>query len=284
MAAPLPNSLSRWTALSTLAFAATTTAMAAIAPTAVMAEAPLVAAPAPGFARVMVGAIEVTALPDGTVDLPVDQLLTGTTPEAVASALDVAILALPLETSDNAFLVNTRDALIRVDAGAGDLFGPTLGRLMGNLRAVGYAPEQVDDVVLTHIHPDHVGGLATEGRIAFSNAEVHVAAADAACWQSDANLAAAPEQSRGSFEGAQASLAPYVEDGRLGTFEGEADITPGLRSLPIPGHTDGHVGYWVESEGESLLIWGDVVHVAAILLEELGLAYAVVAVDIFAGE
>ncbi len=244
--------------------AAPAAALLALLATASLAEAPLAGAAAPGFHRVSIGAFEVTALSDGTVDLPIDQLLVNTTPEAVAEALAASFLELPLETSSNAFLVNTGAALVLVDAGAGSLFGPTLGRLAESLRASGHSPEEVDHVVLTHLHPDHVGGLATEGAMAFPEADVHVAAADADHWLSEANLQAAPEDGRGFFEGAQASLAPYVAAGRLQTFEGEAEIVPGLRVLPLPGHTDGHVGYVVESEDAALLIWGDVVHVAAV--------------------
>src|SRR6185312_14722225 len=124
-----------------------------------LAAAPMVKTSAPGYYRFMLGNFEVTALSDGTVDLPVDQLLHEPAAKTVA-ALDHAFQKTPQETSDNAYLINTGKRLILIDTGAGDLFGPTLGKLMGNLKASGYTAADVDDILLTHMHPDHIGGLA----------------------------------------------------------------------------------------------------------------------------
>lgn len=228
------------------------------------AAAPLQQTSAPGYYRLMVGAFEVTALSDGTVDLPVDQLLTNTTPDAVNAALAASFATSPLETSDNAFLINTGEKLILVDSGAGNLFGPTLGKLLANLEASGYQPDQIDEVLLTHMHPDHLGGLVTEGKAAFPNAIVHAAKADADYWLSQANLDAAPDDQKGFFQGAIGSLQPYVETGRLQTFAAPAEIATGVHAVALPGHTAGHSAYLVQSEGQNLLIWGDVVHVEAI--------------------
>lgn len=232
--------------------------------TTAVAETPQALSASPSYSHAMIGTVEVTALSDGTVDLPVDELLAGTTPEAVAAVLDAAFLELPLETSDNAFLVNTGEALILVDAGAGTLFGPTLGHLMESLAAAGFEPSQVDHVVLTHMHPDHVGGLLAGAGMAFPEAIVHASQAEAEAWLDEAKLAAAPEESRPFFEGPIAALAPYIAAGRFEPIAGDVEIAPGVRSVSIPGHTDGHLGVWVESEGEALLVWGDVVHVAAV--------------------
>ena len=127
------------------------------------AEAPQVKAQAPGYYRMMLGDFEVTALSDGTVALPMTKLLTNTTPAKVEKALARSYLKDPVETSVNAYLVNTGSRLVLVDAGAAGLFGPTLGNLLANLKAAGYQPEQIDEVYLTHLHPDHVGGLLADG-------------------------------------------------------------------------------------------------------------------------
>ena len=134
-----------------------------LAATAVGAAAPLAKTPAPGHFRMMVGDIEVTAISDGTVDLPVNQLLTNTTAKHVDQVLAKNFLKSPLETSVNAYLVNTGSKLVLIDAGAGSLFGPTLGKLAANIKAAGYQPEQVDEIYITHMHPDHVGGLSANG-------------------------------------------------------------------------------------------------------------------------
>src|ERR1700730_1726860 len=123
------------------------------------AAAPLAKTQAPGYYRMMLGDFEVTALSDGTVPLAVDTLLTNTTPAKVKKALDRWFLKEPVDISVNAYLVNTGAKLVLVDTGAGTLYGPTLGKLSNSLRASGYRPDQVDEIYITHLHPDHVGGL-----------------------------------------------------------------------------------------------------------------------------
>lgn len=230
------------------------------------AAAPMQKTQAPGWYRLMVGSFEVTALSDGTVDLPVDQLLHA--PKGrVAQGLGKHYLKAPLETSVNAFLINTGSRLVLVDAGAGALFGPTLGRLSAQIKAAGYQPEQVDDIVITHMHPDHVGGLVSEGKVVFPNATVHADQADKDFWLSPASLAAAPDAQKGFFQGAMASLNPYDEAGKLKTFQADGEIVPGLRSQATHGHTPGHNVYVLESDGQRLVLLGDLIHVASVQLE-----------------
>jgi glyoxylase-like metal-dependent hydrolase (beta-lactamase superfamily II) len=230
----------------------------------VQAGAPMVKTQAPGYYRMMLGDFEITALSDGTVMLPVNQLLSNTTPARVDQALARAGLRSPLETSVNAYLINTGDKLVLVDAGAAGLFGPTLGKLAGNLKAAGYQPEQVDEIYLTHMHPDHVGGLAVDGRMAFPNAIVRAVRADADYWLSNVNLSRAKKDDKSSFEGAMASLHPYIEAHRFRPFDGHTQLAAGISALPRPGHTAGHTTYLVESRGQSLVLWGDLTHVAAV--------------------
>lgn len=228
------------------------------------AGAPQVQTQAPGYYRMMLGDFEVTALSDGTVGLHVEKLLQGTTPKKVESALAKWRLGLPLETSVNGYLVNTGSKLVLIDAGAGGLFGPTLGNLVANLKASGYTPEQVDEIYITHMHPDHVGGLAADGKIVFPNAVVRADQADADFWLSAANLEAAPKDSKGFFQGAQASLKPYVDAGRFKAISADEELVPGIKSVATHGHTKGHRNYVVESKGQKLVLWGDLMHVAAV--------------------
>jgi glyoxylase-like metal-dependent hydrolase (beta-lactamase superfamily II) len=228
------------------------------------AEAPQLKTNAPGYHRMMLGAFEVTALSDGTVALPIDQLLTNTTPKQVKQALAKVYLKPPVETSVNGFLINTGSKLVLVDAGAAGLFGPTLGRLVANLKAAGYQPEQVDMVLITHMHPDHVGGLVADGKLAFPNATVHADKAEADYWLSAANLEKAPTDAKGLFQGAQASLGPVIAAGQFKPFDAETAFAPGIRSQATHGHTAGHSVYIVESEGQKLVLWGDLMHVEAV--------------------
>ena len=151
-----------------------------------------------------------------------------------------------------------------VDTGAAGLFGPTLGKLMTNLKAAGYQPEQVDAVVITHMHPDHVGGLMAGDKPAFPNAIVRADQHDADFWLSAANLEKAPAEMKGYFQGAQASLNPYVTAGKFKPFDGNTELVPGIKAVAAHGHTPGHSTYLVESQGQKLALWGDLMHVAAV--------------------
>jgi glyoxylase-like metal-dependent hydrolase (beta-lactamase superfamily II) len=148
------------------------------------AAAPLAKTQPPGFYRMMLGDFEITALSDGTIPLPVDKLLTNTSPAKVKKALERWYLKEPVDTSVNAYLINTGAKLVLVDAGAGTLFGPTVGKLASNLQAAGYRPEQVDEVYITHMHGDHVGGLMAGDKLAFPNATVRADRHDADFWLS----------------------------------------------------------------------------------------------------
>ena len=237
--------------------------IAGLVPTA-LAAAPMVKMQAPGYYRMMLGDFEVTAISDGTVKLPVKDLLTNTTPAKVDAALKRAFITYPVETSVNAYLINTGSKLVLIDTGAAGLFGPTLGNVLANLQASGYQPDQIDEIYITHMHPDHVGGLMTGGAIAFPNATLRIDKADVDFWLSEANMKAAPKDSQGFFQGAMASVNPYVAAGKLKTFVGATELVPGVRSQPTHGHTAGHSIYVVESKGEKLVLWGDLMHVAAV--------------------
>lgn len=227
------------------------------------AAAPMAKSAPPGFFRIMVGDFEVTAISDGTVDLPMDQLLMNTTKEQVEKAAAKAFLKLPVETSVNGFLVNTGSKLVLVDTGAGSLFGPTLGRLVANIKAAGYQPEQVDEIYITHMHPDHVGGLVTDGKLNFPNAIVRADKRDADFWLSAENLEKADKGSKGFFQGAQSMLGPYVKAGKFSAFTGDTELVPGVKAHASYGHTAGHTTYVVESKGQKLVLWGDLMHFAA---------------------
>lgn len=228
------------------------------------AEAPLAKSQAPGWYRMKLGSFEVTALSDGTVNLPVDKLLTNIQPQTLTSLLARSYLKAPVETSFNGYLVNTGSKLVLIDTGAAGLFGPTLGKLVANLKASGYQPEQVDEIYITHMHPDHVGGLMADGKAAFPNAVVRADTREGDYWLSAANMEKAPADAKGFFQGAMAALKPYQDAGKLKPFDGETELVPGVRAVPARGHTPGHTIYVVESQGERLVLWGDLMHVAAV--------------------
>ena len=144
-----------------------------------------------------------------------------------------------------------------IDSGAGSLFGPTLGNLPASLAAAGYRPEQIDAVLITHMHGDHVGGLAPDGKPAFPNAVVYSSKPEADFWLSQANMDQAPADRKGSFEGAMKMLKPYIAAGKFQRIDGGTEIAPGIKSVAASGHTPGHNAYVVESGAHKLVLWGD---------------------------
>src|ERR1700674_753312 len=237
-------------------------------PNAALAAAPQHHDQVPGFYRLKVGDLEVTALFDGHAVFD-PHWLNGT--KAMIDGVAEALHEDPhmLDVSDEGFLVNTGTILILVDAGAGSWWGGgALGRLVGSLRSAGYTPEEVDIVLLTHLHSDHVGGLTTQdGKRVFPNAEVYVAKAESSFWLSPKIAARAPKDAHPFFQSAQAIAAPYIAAGKWHTFSGSEPIVDGMQLVPLPGHTPGHTGYEFSSKGQKILFWGDLVHAQRVQLQ-----------------
>ncbi len=223
---------------------------------------------APGFYRLKVGDLEVTALFDGHGVF--DPLwLNGT--KAMMDGVVEALHEDPrlLDVSDEGFLVNTGKQLILVDAGAGTWWGGgALGRLAGSLLSAGCSPEEVDIVLVTHLHSDHVGGLTTQdGKRVFPNADVYVAKAESDFWLSPEIAAKAPKDAQPFFRSAQAIAAPYIKAGKWHTLSGSEPVGDGMQLLPLPGHTPGHTGYEFSSKGQKILFWGDIIHAQRVQLQ-----------------
>lgn len=218
---------------------------------------------APGYYRMQLGDFRVTVLSDGSVDRDLPAIMSDS--NMVRERYEMQHQALPARLSVNCYLIDTGAHRILVDTGAGELFGKGVaGQLIANLRRAGYAPEDIDTILLTHIHGDHSGGLSIGGRRLFPGATVYVDAADPALWLSKAQAAAAPAARKATFEQSQRTVGPYVAAGRLKTFAAPATLFPGVRAIPLRGHTPGQSGYVIESRGQRLLLWGDVIHSAEV--------------------
>jgi len=160
----------------------------------------------------------------------------------------------------NCFVIERDWHTALVDTGGGGM-APSCGKLMENLRAAGYTPEAIDTVLITHLHPDHVGGAAdAAGQAAFPNAILQVHQADIDFWVHSDMRERVPEPARVFFDMARAGVAAYAQAGRLKPFTG-GEVFPGVQAVPLPGHTPGHSGYELVGDDETLLIWGDVFHV-----------------------
>jgi glyoxylase-like metal-dependent hydrolase (beta-lactamase superfamily II) len=228
--------------------------------------------PQPGYYNMQVGDLPVTVLSDGTNPLDMAQLLLNAKPGQLKSEFAQNFLTTTVENSSNEFLIRTGGKLVLVDAGAGDLLGASLGQLTKSLQNAGVQPEQIDAILITHLHPDHVGGLMRNGKIVFPNAIVYIAKAESDFWLTPEALKNAPAAYKPFFEYAQNSALPYLKAGRLKNFNSGDVLFPGITALGSAGHTAGHTSYVIESNGEKLLILGDLMHAQAVQFTDPGIA------------
>jgi glyoxylase-like metal-dependent hydrolase (beta-lactamase superfamily II) len=226
---------------------------------------PLIGNQSPGYFRVAVGDYEVTALFDGYNDLS-PSLLLNLDQKRIRTLLTRQAINTPnVQTSFNAFLINTGEHLALVDTGAGRCIGDTAGNLIANMRAAGYGPEQIDTIFLTHMHLDHVCGLVDgAGKALFPKATVYASKAEADYWLDEAARAKAPEKAREFFDIAQHSVAPYRAEGRFKTFIPPSSPLPEIQTESVPGHTPGSTAYSLSSKGQRIVFIGDMIHNAAV--------------------
>ena len=229
------------------------------------ADAPQAGTQVPGYHRTMLGQFEVTALFDGAIELD-PKLLTNMQQADIQKLLASRFVGTSkMQTAVNGYLINTGSRLVLVDAGAGALYGQALGYMVQNMKAAGYEPGQVDAVVITHLHGDHFGGIRhADGKPAFPKASIHVDKTDNDYWLSKKNAEAAPAHRQRHFRNAREISAPLIASGKWKTFTTGTELVPGIRAVLAPGHTPGHTSFAVESQGQKLLIWGDLVHSHAV--------------------
>jgi glyoxylase-like metal-dependent hydrolase (beta-lactamase superfamily II) len=210
-----------------------------------------------------VGDLEVVAISDGSFTFP-GPLFVNIAPEEVEAALTAAFLdpTVPTPIGVTAHLVRGGGHTMLIDTGAAGVFGPGLGRLPSTLAALGVPPEDVDTVLLTHMHADHIAGLLPAEAPAFPSATIHVNEPDLAFWTDESIAAKAPEGFRGMFTLARAVAAAYGD--RIQPFTGEAEVVPGVTAQALPGHTVGHTGYRLASGDAEIVVFGDAVNSAAV--------------------
>jgi glyoxylase-like metal-dependent hydrolase (beta-lactamase superfamily II) len=232
-----------------------------ITPQAVTAPPAQLKTQVPGYYRMQLGAFEITALFDGVFEMDTKMLL-GAKPGEIQSLVARMFQTMPaVPTAVNAYVVHTGKNLVLIDAGSAKLFGPSLGFTVDNMRAAGIAPEHIDTVLITHLHGDHVNGIIdAQGRAVFPRATVHVAKADADFWLSEEVSAKAPKEAQGFFKMARDAIAPYRAAGRYKTFDRDMELVPGISAVASPGHTPGHTSFLMRSNGQQLMMWGDIIH------------------------
>jgi glyoxylase-like metal-dependent hydrolase (beta-lactamase superfamily II) len=218
----------------------------------------------PAFVRRKVGDIEVFALMDGFAVFPTAMLsnFDATAAEASAKAARKPFDAQQMVLGISAYLIRTEGRIIAIDAGAPAAMGPTVASWAASLALARISPDQVDTILLTHMHPDHVGGLVdATGAATLPKAQLVTAEAEWAFAHDEGIYASLPKDMQGMFDLSRALVSPY--DAGKSLIQPGAEIAPGLTTVALPGHTPGHLGLRIDSGSESLLIWGDIIHSTA---------------------
>lgn len=218
----------------------------------------------------LIGEAEVTVLTDGTFEFTED-LFPGTTSEHLHDVL-ARRNANNIATNFNAILIRNGGKTTLCDAGPRDLFGPTCGFLSEALKSSGTAPEDIEILVATHMHPDHIAGMiTTNGKAAFPNAELIVTEGEYAFWSDESNTNGPdPLPDWGAL--ARAVLAAYA--GQTRVVPASAEVAPGLSLMPLLGHTPGHAGWRLASGDAQLIHVGDIIHAPALQAADPNIAIA----------
>src|SRR6202051_1062794 len=180
-----------------------------------------------GIYRTKVGKIDLIAVSDGTVGLGLTkELVQNAKPGELELLLARHFEKSPLDASVNAFLIKYENKLVLIDAGASELVGPTAGKLPQSLRAAGAPPENITDVFVTHIHPDHTGGLMNGNAKVFPNATIHINKREVDYWFNKSIAATAAEPQKNFFAQVEPKVKPYMDSGQIKQFEGPRSSSP----------------------------------------------------------
>lgn len=230
------------------------------------------------YARFRHGSFECTVVTDGILEMGPARVNFPTADPAEVDALLTEYYLDPekVRLNDNILVVDTGDTLIQFDSGVGidpafgrGFFGPKTGQTIPNLKRAGIDPADIDIVAITHTHPDHVWGLVDElGRPLYPNAKVAVSREDFAYWTNLDNIHdGMSDHLKDHFTGARKNLLPYVEEDRVIWVGDGTELVPGVTAIATPGHSPGHIVYRIDSDGETIICWGDLCHHYVLLLQ-----------------
>lgn len=216
----------------------------------------------PAVARYRIGRFAVTVISDGYIDFPYE-LFTGAAPADVRAAGDAVFAAGKngIRASFSTYLIDDGERFILVDSGPAGTVSPTTGYLPGTLETLGVAAKDIDAVILSHAHVDHIAGMVAGGRNNYPNAEVYIDRRDVATFTDPGMLARAPAITHSSFAATEQLVALYP---RLQQIDGNREIARGVSVFDLSGHTPGQIGVRIEDAGQSLLLVADMLfHPAA---------------------
>jgi glyoxylase-like metal-dependent hydrolase (beta-lactamase superfamily II) len=230
------------------------------------AMAPLIGKQAPSFYRYKVGNFEITQIADGALTVPLaDGFVTNVSKDTALAAAEAAYMPKgKIINPFNPMVINTGSKLVLIDTGWGPGAGsppPGVGLLQPNMSAAGIDPKQIDIVLLSHLHRDHMNGLKTAtGDLAFPNAEIMVPAVEWAFWMNDENLAKAPNAMMKEFFRLTRVIFAGLTD-KVTKYEWGKEVVPGITSIDTNGHTPGHTSFIVASGSGRLLVQSDVTNI-----------------------
>jgi glyoxylase-like metal-dependent hydrolase (beta-lactamase superfamily II) len=228
----------------------------------------------PGFYRFKVGSIEIISISDGIL-LSDIHAVVGVSVEQVRELFDQSFFPSEVRCSSNNYIIRSEGRTALVDTGAGPHIYESSGKMLENAAAAGISPSDIDTILFTHIHPDHISGLIdANGRKVFPNAVLKMHAKEFEFWLSEDPQSKKIEHVQHEADHVIRFLSPYMEQIEL--FDG-GEVFPGVSVVKLPGHTPGHTGYLIRSKGEEILIWGDIIHwpVVQFALPEAAMTYDV---------
>lgn len=206
------------------------------------------------------GEYDVITLLDGIFEAPSDIIIHQG--GEVARTEAIARFGQPKISIDvNCFLLRGANGITLVDAGTGSAWGAALGHAHAALKAAGIQPEEVDRVLITHLHGDHALGLFDGEQPWLPRAEIVVPQADLGYYSDGSKRAATPDNKRGAFDITATLQRLYA--GHIRTAA-PGEVLPGIELIPLPGHSFGHSGYLIGEGDGSLLLWGDALHLGAL--------------------